>query len=103
MEKDFFRDILEKNGITVMIPDMEGRNQVHDIIYKELVNGIITDESKKTYVTIIENLIAAGAEGVILGCTEIPLLIKPVDVNIPLFNTTRIHAERAVEIALEGS
>jgi len=103
MEKDFFRDILEKNGITVMIPDTEGRNQVHDIIYKELVNGIITDESKKTYVTIIENLIAAGAEGVILGCTEIPLLIKPVDVNIPLFNTTRIHAERAVEIALKGS
>lgn len=103
MEKDFFRDILEKNGITVCIPDAEGRNRVHEIIYQELVNGIITDESKKTYVSIIENLIAEGAEGVILGCTEIPLLIKPVDVDIPLFNTTKIHAEKAVEISLEGS
>lgn len=103
MEKDFFRDILEKNGITVCIPDAEGRNRVHEIIYQELVNGIITDESKKTYVSIIENLLAEGAQGVILGCTEIPLLIKPVDVDIPLFNTTKIHAEKAVEISLEGS
>lgn len=103
MEKDFFRDILEKNGITVCIPDAEGRNRVHEIIYQELVNGIITDESKKTYVSIIENLLAEGAQGVILGCTEIPLLIKPEDVDIPLFNTTKIHAEKAVEISLEGS
>ena len=103
MERDFFKDILEKNGIAVLIPDEKGRNQVHDIIYKELVNGIITDESKKTYVSIIENLITEGAEGIILGCTEIPLLIKPEDVHIPLFNTTKIHAEKAVEIALEGS
>jgi len=103
MERDFFRDILVKNGIAVLIPDEKGRNQVHDIIYKELVNGIVTDESKKAYVSIIENLVSEGAEGVILGCTEIPLLIKPFDVDIPLFNTTKIHAERAVEIALKDS
>ena len=103
MEKDFFRNILEDKGISVIVPDLKGRNQVHDIIYTELVNGIVTDKSKKAYVSIIENLMAQGAEGVILGCTEIPLLIKPEDIDIPLFNTTKIHAEKAVEIALEGS
>ena len=103
MEKDFFRNILEDKGISVIVPDLKGRNLVHDIIYTELVNGIVTDASKKAYVSIIENLISDGAEGVILGCTEIPLLIKPEDIYIPLFNTTKIHAEKAVEIALEGS
>ncbi len=101
MEKDFFRNILEEKGIAVVVPDASGRNQVHDIIYKELVKGIITEESKKVYVTIIEKLINQGAEGVILGCTEIPLLIKPRDIDIPLFNTTKIHAEKAVELALD--
>jgi len=103
MEKDFFRNILEDKDISVIVPDLKGRNLVHDIIYTELVNGIVTDASKKAYVSIIENLISDGAEGVILGCTEIPLLIKPEDIDIPLFNTTKIHAEKAVEIALEGS
>ena len=103
MEKDFFRNILKDKGISVIVPDLKGRNQVHDIIYTELVNGIVTDKSKKAYVSIIENLMAQGAEGVILGCTEIPLLIKPEDIDIPLFNTTKIHAEKAVEIAMEGN
>ncbi len=102
MEKDFFRNILEEKGIAVVVPDAIGRNQVHDIIYKELVKGIITEESKKVYVSIIEKLINQGAEGIILGCTEIPLLIKPGDIDIPLFNTTKIHAEKAVELALTG-
>ncbi len=100
MEKDFFRNILEDKGIAVVLPDEKERNQVHDIIYKELVNGIITEESKKIYISVIKNLINQGAEGVILGCTEIPLLIKPEDIDIPLFNTTKIHAEKAVELAL---
>jgi len=100
MEKDFFRNILEEKGIAVVVPDASGRNQVHDIIYKELVKGIMTEESKKVYVSIIEKLINQGAEGVILGCTEIPLLIKPGDIDIPLFNTTKIHAEKAIELAL---
>lgn len=100
MEKDFFRNILEEEGIAVVVPDASGRNQVHDIIYKELVKGIISEESKKVYVSIIEKLINQGAEGVILGCTEIPLLIKPGDIDIPLFNTTKIHAEKAIELAL---
>ena len=101
MEKDFFRNILEAHGISVLLPDTEGRKKVHDIIYKELVRGIITDQSRRVYVSIIQNLIKKGAEGVILGCTEIPLLIKPGDIDIPLFNTTEIHAEKAVEISLE--
>ena len=101
MEKDFFRNILEAHGISVLLPDTEARKKVHDIIYKELVRGIITDQSRRVYVSIIQNLIKKGAEGVILGCTEIPLLIKPGDIDIPLFNTTEIHAEKAVEISLE--
>lgn len=102
MEKDFFRNILEKNGITVLLPDSKGRDKVHDIIYTELVKGIITNKSKKAYISIIKDLIRQGAEGIILGCTEIPLLIKPEDIDIPLFNTTKIHADKAVEISLEG-
>ena len=101
MEKDFFTNILEKNGIAVILPDSKGRNLIHDIIYKELVKGVITKESKEAYVAIINGLIDQGAEGVILGCTEIPLLIKAEDIDIPLFNTTKIHAEKAVELALE--
>jgi len=101
MEKDFFTNILENNGISVLLPDSKGRNQVHDIIYKELVKGVISNESKEVYVSIINDLIDQGAEGIILGCTEIPLLIKDEDIDVPLFNTTKIHAEKAVELALE--
>jgi len=101
MEKDFFTNILENNGISVLLPDLKSRNLVHDIIYKELVKGVITNESKDVYVAIINDLIDQGAEGVILGCTEIPLLIKAEDIDIPLFNTTKIHAEKAVELALD--
>lgn len=102
MEKDFFKEVLEQKGIQVIVPDQKERNQVHDIIYKELVNGIIKEESKKEYLSIIKNLSNQGAEGVILGCTEIPLLITPKDTETKLFNTTKIHAESAVEIALNN-
>ncbi len=74
--------------------------KVHTIIYSELVHGQIKEESREVYKTIIENLRKAGAEGVILGCTEIPLLIADKDVSIPTFDTTRIHAEKAVEWAI---
>lgn len=100
MEKDFFKNILLKNGIEVIVPDQKERELVHDIIYKELVRGVVNMSSKRTYLKIIEGLIAQGAQGVILGCTEIPLLIKPEDTAIPLFNTTKIHAEKAVELSL---
>lgn len=102
MEKDFYKEVLVKQfGIEVIIPTDEEREQVHQIIYGELVQGEIKDESRQIYQTIIHNLELRGAEGVILGCTEIPLLIANTDVNIPTFDTTTIHAEKAVEWALQ--
>ncbi len=101
MEKDFYKDILIRDhGIEVMIPALEERNVIHEIIYKELVHGQIKETSKEIFKAIIKNLQNKGAEGVILGCTEIPLLISDSDVSIPTFNTTKIHAEKAVEWAL---
>ena len=102
MEKDFYKTyIFEKFGIEVIIPDESERNIIHNTIYTELVQGVIKDESRKKFRHIIDNLENRGAEGVILGCTEIPLLIKQNDVNIPVFDTTAIHAEKAVELALQ--
>ena len=101
MEKDFYKDILTNQfGIEVLIPNSEERDYIHEVIYGELVQGKIEDASRKGYQSIINNLANQGAEGVILGCTEIPLLIKPRDVVLPTFNTTKIHAEKAVEWAL---
>ena len=101
MEKDFFREILRNDfDIEVIIPNEMDREIVHKIIYKELVHGKIESSSKRTYQRIINDSIKNGAEGLILGCTEIPLLIKSRDVTIPTFDTTRIHAESAVEFAL---
>lgn len=100
MEKDFFKRILVAHGIEVIVPDQQQRNMVHDIIYKELVVGEIKLSSKKIYLEIIESLKSNGAQGIILGCTEIPLLIGSKDTDVPLFNTTQIHAEKAVELSL---
>ncbi len=102
MEKEFYKDYIAQNfGIEVIIPNLEERDEVHRIIYNELVQGEIKEESKEIYKNIISILESNGAEGVILGCTEIPLLIKAEDVNIPIFDTTTIHAEMAVEWALK--
>lgn len=101
MEKDFYKDILFKEyGIEVVIPNKEDRDTVHTIIYQELVHGKIKPSSKEKYQHIIADSIKNGAQGVVLGCTEIPLLIKAADVSIPIFDTTLIHAEAAVEFAL---
>lgn len=100
MERDFFKNILNDHHIDVIVPDENDRKLVNDIIYKELVRGVLKPESKEIYLRIIEDLRKRGAQGVILGCTEIPLLIKPEDVDLPVFNTTKIHAEKAVELAL---
>ncbi|GAA4271651.1 aspartate/glutamate racemase family protein [Aquimarina gracilis] len=102
MEKDFYKNTLNDSGIEVMIPDSKDREIIHHIIYKELVLGILRTESKEELIRIINDLIHDGAQGIILGCTELPLLIKPEDVNIPTFNTTKIHAENAVDVALEN-
>jgi len=104
MEQDFYKGRLtEKHGIAVLIPDLKGVDAVHRVIYEELVHGIIKDESKQEYLRIITDLIDQGAQGVILGCTEIPLLIKQSDCSVPVFDTTTIHALRSVEIALNES
>ncbi len=102
MERDFFKDILQDEfGIRVVIPNKEDQNLIHNVIYQELVHGNIIPQSKANYQQIISKMIKEGAEGVILGCTEIPLLIKASDVAIPIFDTTRIHAEAAVQFALK--
>jgi aspartate racemase len=102
MEKDFYKTyISEKFGIEVIIPEEKEREKIHNTIYNELVQGEINDESREIFKQIISNLEERGAQGVILGCTEIPMLISDSDVNIPVFNTTEIHAEKAVEWALQ--
>lgn len=102
MEKDFYRGkLIEKHGLDVLIPPEEEREQVHRIIYDELCLGEIKAPSKDTYEQIITRLFQDGAEGIILGCTEIGLLVKDGDSPIPLFDTTRIHATAAVDFALE--
>ncbi len=102
MEEDFYKKrLLERHQIEVIIPNQEERKEVDRIIFDELVLGKITDPAREIYKQIIVNLQKNGAEGVILGCTEIPLLIKPVDSPIPVFDTTQLHAEFAIEKALE--
>lgn len=102
MEGDFYKKVLkEKFDIDVVIPDEIDREMVHEVIYEELCKGIINEASKEKYKKVIENLALKGAEGIVLGCTEIPLLIKQEDVNIPVFDTTTIHAVSAVEFALD--
>jgi len=103
MEQEFYRGrLVERHGIEVLIPDERERETVHRVIYDELCAGEIRDDSRAEYVKIIEGLAARGAEAVVLGCTEIPLLVRPADSPIPIFDTTAIHARRAVEWALEG-
>lgn len=102
MEKEFFKNILYDDfGIEIIIPNEDDREIVHKVIYEELVHGKIMHGSKEKYEKIINKSVKNGAEGVILGCTEIPLLIKSKDVDIPTFDTTRIHAKSAVELALK--
>ena len=101
MEGNFYRGRLtEKHGLDVVIPDEEDRAIVHRVIYQELVLGTVNPASKTEYQRIIERLIDAGAEGIVLGCTEVGLLIKDGDCRVPLFDTTLIHAMKAAELAL---
>jgi aspartate racemase len=102
MEEEFYKGRLEeKYGLNVRIPNAQEREIIHQVIYNELVVGKLEQHSKEQYIGIIEQMINQGAEGVILGCTEIGLLIHQEDSRVPLFDTTRIHAEAAVGYALE--
>ncbi|WP_290701943.1 aspartate/glutamate racemase family protein [Amphritea sp.] len=101
MEQDFYKGRLtDKHGIRVLVPDENAQDVVHRVIYEELCQGKISDSSRKAYVKIIEDLSAGGAQAVILGCTEIALLVSQSDTAIPLYDTTAIHATAAVKLAL---
>ena len=100
MEESFYVDRMRSHGLEVVVPEAEDRALVNRVIYEELVAGSVLDESRAEYVRIIDNLRSRGAQGVILGCTEIELLIGPGDTTLPVFPTTRIHAEAAVTAAL---
>nr|WP_294914627.1 aspartate/glutamate racemase family protein [uncultured Neokomagataea sp.] len=101
MEQDFYKGRLtQHHDLNVLIPNDEDRATVHRIIYSELVAGQITDESRTAYREIIAKLVNAGAEAIILGCTEIMLLVRPEDSTVPLFDTTELHAKAAIEAAL---
>jgi aspartate racemase len=101
MEQDFYKGRLsEAHGLDVLVPDEEDRSTVHTIIYEELVAGKVTAESREAYRGIIARLVQNGAEAVILGCTEIMLLVRPEDSPVPIFDTTALHAEAAIEFAL---
>lgn len=100
MEQTFYRDRLASHGLEVLVPDAPERADVHRIIYEELVLGEVRDDSRARYREVIDSLVARGAEGVILGCTEIELLITQEDSPVPVFPTTRLHAELAADHAL---
>ncbi len=101
MEDDFLRKRLsDKYRIDTVVPDEVGRRIVHDVIYDELCRGVVKDESREAFVKIIRDLGKRGATGVILGCTEIPMLVGPADSPLPVFDTTHIHATAAIDYAL---
>ncbi len=103
MEGDFYKGRLtQKHGLEVFVPDSPDRQTIHRVIYEELVFGRIEPSSRRQFIAIIERLVGEGAEGIILGCTEIGLLVKDEDSPVPLFDTTLIHAEAAVDAALES-
>lgn len=101
MEQEFYRARLQAQGIEIIVPGPKDRKLVHSVIFDELCQGQFLDASKQAYLQIIESLAARGAEGVILGCTEIGMLLKDGDASIPLFDTAELHAEAAVAKALD--
>ncbi|WP_395639584.1 aspartate/glutamate racemase family protein [Pseudolysinimonas sp.] len=103
MERDFYRLRLEQRfGLEVVVPGNDDRDTVHRVIYEELVHGVVTDASRAEYRAVIDRLVRAGADSVILGCTEITLLVGADDSPVPVFDTTALHARAAVDAALAG-
>jgi aspartate racemase len=101
MQLDFYKNKLAAQGIAVIIPDEDEIEMINTAIYTEMGKGVFLPATKQKFVTIINKLTVHGAEGIILGCTEIPILIKQEDCRVPVFDTTRIHADAAVEFALD--
>lgn len=103
MEEAFYRGrLVERHGLDVLVPDADERRLVHDVIYGELCLGDVRPSSRDAYRRVMANLVARGAEAIILGCTEITMLVGPDDATVPLFDTTLLHARAAVEAALAG-
>ncbi|XPF93514.1 aspartate/glutamate racemase family protein [Colwellia sp. RE-S-Sl-9] len=103
MEQDFYKSrLINKFGIKVVVPNDDERTIVHNVIYNELCKGEIKPDSKEQYIAIVNNLFEQGAQAVILGCTEIALLIQQKDTDVPLYDTTEIHAASAVELVVKG-
>ncbi len=100
MQGPLYPDALAKRGVQVLVPAPEEQVYVNQVIYDELVAGVIREEARQGFLQVIGRLIDQGAQGILLGCTEIPLLVKPGDVPVPLFDTTRIHAEAALNYAV---
>ena len=100
MEQSFYRDRLASHGLEVLTPEPDDRRLVHAVIYDELVRGVVREESRAAYAEVVDRLVTRGAEGVVLGCTEIELLLRPGDLDVPTYATTRLHAEAVVEAAL---
>jgi len=103
MNKPFYKERLAANGINAIVPEVYDQEEINRVIYDELVRGRILDISRKRFLEIMSKLGEDGAEGIILGCTEIPLLISEKDSSLPLFDTTTIHAQRALEYAISGN
>ncbi|ACK98266.1 MULTISPECIES: aspartate/glutamate racemase family protein [Bacillus cereus group] len=101
MEQDFYKSRIEENNIKVIVPSEKNRKEINKVIYTELCLGKIVSQSREYYKRVIEELVQKGAQGIILGCTEIGLLIKQEDVSVPIFDTTHIHAIEAVKVALD--
>lgn len=101
MEQDFYRQRLQdRHGLQVLVPEADDRRIVHEVIYDELCRGVVSDRSRDAYRRVMDDLVARGAQAIILGCTEIGLLVGPQDARVPLFDTTALHASAAVEAAL---
>jgi aspartate racemase len=101
MEQDFYVGRLrDRHGLSVLVPDVEDRRIVHDVIYRELCVGVVRRESREQYRRIMRDLVGRGAQAILFGCTEIDLLVDAGDVSVPVFDTTRLHARKAVELAL---
>jgi aspartate racemase len=101
MSQDFYRGRLESHGLQVLVPDEADQALVHRVIYEELCQGVVLEGSRRAYVDVVDRLVSRGAQGIILGCTEIELLIRPDDLGVPSFPTTSIHVVAAVNAALD--
>jgi len=102
MTLDFYRDKLIERGIEVLIPESDDIDLVNRVIFEELCLGVVKEDSRAEYLRVIESLQQRGAQGILLGCTELGLIVSSEDVSLPLFDTTIIHAQKAVELALKG-